>query len=82
MHVTRSTPDLNTHTVQEESDANLSGAREGNDPLVRCQHYLQAQGAWDEVWARQLYARLSSEVEGALQDAMRDTLQTIEASQN
>jgi pyruvate dehydrogenase E1 component alpha subunit len=82
MHVTRSTLDFDIHTVQKENNTNQSDAREHNDPLVRCQHYLQAQGAWDEAWAKQLYTRLSSEVEGTLQDAMRDTLHAIEASQN
>jgi len=82
MHITRSQPDLHMHPAQEESNTNLSGAREHDDPLVRCEHYLQAQGAWDEEWAKQLYARLSSEVESALEDAMRDTLSTIETSRS
>jgi len=74
MHVTRSTPDLHIHPAQEESNIHLSDTRECDDPLVHCQQYLQAQGAWDEIWAKQLCARISSEVESALQDAMRDTL--------
>ncbi|HEY4035002.1 MAG TPA: thiamine pyrophosphate-dependent enzyme, partial [Ktedonobacteraceae bacterium] len=78
MHVTRSLPNLDMHTVQEESNTN--GTRECDDPLVHSQHYLQAQGAWDEEWAKLLCTRLSSEVESALQDAIRDTHQTIEAS--
>jgi len=45
MHVTCSTPNLDMHTVQEASIANLSDTREHYDPLVRCQHYLQAQEA-------------------------------------
>jgi 2-oxoisovalerate dehydrogenase E1 component alpha subunit len=44
-----------------------------NDPLARCQHLLQEQGAWDPVWAAQLHTRLSAEVERAMQDALRDT---------
>ena len=74
MRITRSTPDLPMHlTQQEEHHITQPTASECHDPLVRCKHHLQAQGAWDEQWARQLYTRLSSEVEAALQDAMRDT---------
>jgi 2-oxoisovalerate dehydrogenase E1 component alpha subunit len=65
-----------------ETNANLLDTRDYNDPLVRCKHYLQAKGAWDDVWAKQLYTRLCSEVEGAWQDAMRNTIQKIEANQN
>lgn len=43
------------------------------DPLLRCQHRLQQQEAWDEAWATQLRERLTSEVDQALQDALRDT---------
>jgi len=82
MHVTRSTPDVHMHPIQEGSHTILSCAKEYDDPLVRCKHYLQAQGAWDEAWAKQLCARLSSEVEGALQDAMRDTLPATETSRS
>lgn len=42
------------------------------DPLIRCQHILEEAGAWDEQWASQLRARLTAEVEQALQDALRD----------
>lgn len=48
---------------------------EQNDPLVRCRHYLQDHGMWDDTWAEQLYTRLQAEVENAMQDAVRDTLQ-------
>ena len=44
------------------------------DPLTRCQHYLTEEGLWDEAWAKQLYTRFSTEVEQAMQDAIRDTL--------
>ncbi|HEY7415711.1 MAG TPA: thiamine pyrophosphate-dependent dehydrogenase E1 component subunit alpha [Ktedonobacteraceae bacterium] len=40
------------------------------DPLLRCQHILQQQGAWDETWADQLRTRLTSEVEQALYDTL------------
>lgn len=40
------------------------------DPLSRCQHLLQQRGAWDGTWASQLRARLTSEVEQALHDAL------------
>lgn len=46
------------------------------DPLVRCQHSLQEQGLWDDEWAVQLSTRMMTEVERALQDALRDTLQS------
>ncbi len=82
MHVTRLIPDSSMHSAQEESPSNQYNTRECHDPLVRCEHYLRAQGAWDEQWARQLHTRLSSEVEAALQDALRDTLQTVGLSRN
>jgi 2-oxoisovalerate dehydrogenase E1 component alpha subunit len=44
-----------------------------HEPLTRCQHFLQEQGAWDSQWASQLHSRLSAEVEQAMQDALRDT---------
>lgn len=75
MYITRSTSNLSIHSTQEESNIDLPAASECHDPLVRCEHYLQAQGAWDEQWARQLHTRLSSEVEAVLQDAIRDTQQ-------
>ena len=40
------------------------------DPLLRCQHYLEAQGMWDADWAAQLRVRLTAEVEQACQDAL------------
>ncbi len=80
MHVTRSIPDLHLHANNEvNNDAALLPSEqepERADPLVRCQHLLQAQDAWDEAWATQLSTRISTEVERALQDAMRDTLQS------
>jgi 2-oxoisovalerate dehydrogenase E1 component alpha subunit len=39
------------------------------DPLIQCQHYLEAQGAWDEQWAAQLREQLTKEAKQALQDA-------------
>ncbi len=41
------------------------------DPLARCRELLQACGGWDETWASDLQARLSSEVTQALADALR-----------
>jgi len=66
LYVTRSTPTAHTSL---EDDA------EDNDPLIRCQRYLQEQGMWDEAWAAQLYTRYTQEVERAMQDAIRETLQ-------
>lgn len=58
----------------------FSESTENNDPLVRCQHYLQSSGNWDEQWAARLRTRLTSEVEHVLQDALRDTPQIREES--
>lgn len=76
MHITRPRPTLNDQDDGEHSaDAaqSMSDTPQSKDPLVRCQQILQAQGAWSEAWSTQLYARLTAEVEQALQDAMRDT---------
>lgn len=54
----------------------LSNAGKLFDPLVRCQHILQEQGIWDDEWAAQLSTRMMTEVERALQNALRDTLQS------
>jgi len=43
-----------------------------DDPLVRCQNYMQRNGLWDEAWAAQLHTRLHAEVASALQDALRE----------
>ncbi len=45
-----------------------------NDPLWRCQQYLQAQGLWDEEWAAQLRSRLACEVEQAMRHALGDII--------
>jgi 2-oxoisovalerate dehydrogenase E1 component alpha subunit len=77
MYVTRSMPDLNIHPVRDESKSNLFTTKESDDPLIRCQHDLQEQGAWDEEWARQLCTRISSDVERVWQDAVHDTIQQV-----
>jgi 2-oxoisovalerate dehydrogenase E1 component alpha subunit len=82
MHVAHLIPDLDTYRLEEESNSNLPSTRKCNDPLVCCKLYLQAEGTWDERWAKHLYTRLCSEVEEALQNAMRDTFQKIEVSQS
>jgi 2-oxoisovalerate dehydrogenase E1 component alpha subunit len=51
---------------------------QGQDPLLRCQQLMEAQGIWDEQWAAELQARLSTEVEQAMQDALRDILKPDE----
>ncbi|WP_165423861.1 thiamine pyrophosphate-dependent dehydrogenase E1 component subunit alpha [Ktedonosporobacter rubrisoli] len=51
----------------------LSSTLGRNDPLSRCQQFLQEQDMWDDEWAKKLYTRISAEVEQAMQDAMRDT---------
>lgn len=47
-----------------------AGTIEDNDPLVRCERLLRTEGNWDEVWARDLEARLRREVEQALTDVL------------
>jgi TPP-dependent pyruvate/acetoin dehydrogenase alpha subunit len=43
-----------------------------NDPLWRCQQYMQEHGLWDEAWATQLQTRLTCEVEQAMYHASGD----------
>ncbi|MBE3561760.1 MAG: thiamine pyrophosphate-dependent dehydrogenase E1 component subunit alpha [Ktedonobacteraceae bacterium] len=80
MHATALSPHLSLLDDQHPGDyANVASQSapdlaRSNDPLLRYQHILRTQGAWDDTWAAQLYARLVSEVEQALQDALRDTL--------
>ena len=68
MSVTRFTPLFQAQQVNEETSISSS------DPLVQCQQHLIKEGLWDEAWANQLHARVSTEVEQAMQDAIRDTL--------
>lgn len=55
-----------------ENEPGLSSQSSQFDPLLHCQHYLEEQGIWDELWATQLRERIVSEVEQAMQDALRD----------
>ncbi len=83
MHVTRSLPDLQMHASDEECNVRAPATQyviERDDPLVRCQHFLQKQGAWDEEWATQLSTRITTDIERALQNAMRDTVQSTQES--
>ncbi len=52
----------------------MPGEEWQDDPLLRCQHYLEAQGMWDNEWAVQLQTRLEAEVERAWQDALQSTV--------
>lgn len=61
MNVSRSAPGAFYSDVESQ-----------DDPLLRCQRYLQEYGIWDAQWAEQLNERLRNEVEQALQDALRD----------
>jgi 2-oxoisovalerate dehydrogenase E1 component alpha subunit len=89
MHVVRSLPHLhlNLHLpASQEAESRPSfifaGPRtdcesdDTSDPLIRCQHYLQAHGMWDDHWADQLYTRLSTEIECAWYDVLHDVLQS------
>ena len=69
LYVARSTPTAHA-SLADDADG-----EEHNDPLIRCQRYLQEQGMWDEAWSAQLHTRYTQEVERAMQDAIRDTLQ-------
>src|SRR5579859_2818740 len=76
MHVTRPLLTLNDQDDRGHSESvapSMSDILQSKDPLVCCQQLLQEQGAWDEDWSAQLHARITIEVEQALQDAMRDT---------
>jgi 2-oxoisovalerate dehydrogenase E1 component alpha subunit len=64
MYVTRSTPG-----TDEQRFSDIPGSR---DPLLCCRRLLEEQGLWDDAWAAQLHARISAEVEQAMQDALRD----------
>jgi 2-oxoisovalerate dehydrogenase E1 component alpha subunit len=64
LSVTSSTPPSLFPSTPEASLA--------DDPLVRCQHYMECNGLWDEIWAAQLHTRLQAEVASALQDALRE----------
>ncbi len=46
------------------------------DPLFYHEQNMHTQGIWDEEWATQLRSRLQTEVEQAMQDALRDTQNT------
>ena len=49
----------------------LSHEQIQDDPLTRCQRYLEKWGIWDNEWAAQLCERLKNDVEQALQDALQ-----------
>ncbi len=61
--------ELNMHP-QSPCDQ-LSDEQIQDDPLIRCQQYLEKCGAWDNEWAAQLSERLKNDVEQALQDALQ-----------
>jgi 2-oxoisovalerate dehydrogenase E1 component alpha subunit len=63
-----------TQRSPQASSASNAGAR--LDPLLHCQYVLQERGIWDDEWASQLSTRMMMEVQRALQDALRDTLQS------
>jgi 2-oxoisovalerate dehydrogenase E1 component alpha subunit len=58
----------------EEASDSLHEKDHYTDPLVRSQRYLEQSDAWSEEWEAQLRARLTIEVERALQDALRDII--------
>jgi 2-oxoisovalerate dehydrogenase E1 component alpha subunit len=55
----------------------ISSEANDSDPLICCQHLLEDAGAWDELWATQLYQRTVQEVEQAMQDALRDCTESL-----
>jgi 2-oxoisovalerate dehydrogenase E1 component alpha subunit len=84
MHIVRSLPNLHLPAFQEAEGKRpfIFDGRpdykngDMSDPLVRCQHYLQAHGVWDDNWANQLYTRISAEIECAWHDVLHDILQS------
>jgi 2-oxoisovalerate dehydrogenase E1 component alpha subunit len=85
MHVVRSLPNLHLPTLQEAEsrppfvfDGLRTDCENGDmsDPLVRCQHYLQVHGVWDDDWANQVYTRISTEIACAWYDVLHDILQS------
>jgi 2-oxoisovalerate dehydrogenase E1 component alpha subunit len=84
MHIVRSLPGLHLPAFQGAESKRpfifngIPDYKNGDmsDPLVSCQHYLQAHGAWDENWANQLCARISAEIECAWHDVLHDILQS------
>jgi 2-oxoisovalerate dehydrogenase E1 component alpha subunit len=49
----------------------LSDEQNQDDPLIRCQRYLEKWSEWDNEWAAQLRERLHNDVEQTLQDALQ-----------
>lgn len=84
MYIVRSLPNLHLPASQEAEckrpfifDGILNSKNgDMSDPLVCCQRYLQAHGAWDDDWANQLCARISAEIECAWHDVLHDILQS------
>jgi 2-oxoisovalerate dehydrogenase E1 component alpha subunit len=64
-------------TPPTETDNGMLDKKDEHDPLIQCQHYLQQGGAWDETWAQQLSARITSETERAMLDALQDPLNKL-----
>jgi 2-oxoisovalerate dehydrogenase E1 component alpha subunit len=60
----------------QEPTGESSTEADNTDPLTCCQRLLENAAAWDEQWATQLHARTISEVERAMQDALRDCAYT------
>jgi len=57
--------------IDDEHDKDdTDSLAKSNDPLLRCQCYLQERNAWDDEWAMQLHTRISIEVERAMQHAL------------
>jgi TPP-dependent pyruvate/acetoin dehydrogenase alpha subunit len=73
MALTRFQPHIEEEQADKEHDNFYSVSDGEDDPLLRCQGILQRRGAWDDAWAEQLTQRIRSEVERAMQDALRDT---------
>jgi TPP-dependent pyruvate/acetoin dehydrogenase alpha subunit len=82
MHIVRSLPNLHLPACQETESkrpfilGSIPEDGDMSDPLIRCQHYLQAHDVWDDDWANQLYTRISAEIECAWRDVLHDILQS------
>jgi len=75
-------PILLEMTISHFASAQQSEMMEAHDPLLRCQQFLQEHEMWDEAWAAQLHARINTEVEHAMHDALRDTQHSTNTKEN
>ncbi len=71
MHITRSLPTFGPFEKPLVCQYDTQEIRV-SDPLQQAEWYLRKRGLWDDEWASHLLARISTDVERALQDALCD----------